>query len=98
MAEETQATSPAPDSADADVAALRDELERTRAALVQAEQEVLELRAQRSSTMARLEREAYWFERADVDPDKWMSRAPVRFAIGLARALRRSWRRLRSPA
>ena len=81
-----------------EAAELRDELERTRAALMRAEQEVLELRAQRSATMARLEREAYWFERADVDPDKWMSRRSVRFALGLARALRRAWRRLRGKA
>jgi hypothetical protein len=95
MVEKAQGASAAPERTDLDAAELRDELERTRAALARAEQEVLELRAQRSATMARLEREAYWFERADVDPDKWLSRGPVRFALGIARALRRSWRRLR---
>jgi hypothetical protein len=77
-----------------DVKLLSEELARTREALAVCEQELLELRDQRSKTMARLEREAYWFERADIDPDAWMSKRPVRLALRVLRLLRRSWRRL----
>jgi hypothetical protein len=77
-----------------DVKRLSEELARTREALAVCEQELLDLRDQRSRTMARLERKAYWFERADIDPDAWMSRRPIRLALGVLRLLRRSWRRL----
>src|SRR2546426_59853 len=63
-----------------DVKRLSEELARTREALAVCEQELLDLRDQRSQTMARLERKAYWFEGAGIDPDAWMSRRPVRRA------------------
>lgn len=77
-----------------DVKRLSEELARTREALAVCEQELLDLRDQRSRTMARLERKAYWFERADIDPEAWMSRRPLRLALRVLRLLRRSWRRL----
>jgi hypothetical protein len=52
---------------------LEQELARTQAALAEAERELAELRASRSATMARLERQAYWPERWGIDLDALMA-------------------------
>ncbi|MGH2978009.1 MAG: class I SAM-dependent methyltransferase [Solirubrobacterales bacterium] len=62
---------------------------RTREALAQAEQELLELRDRRSIEMARLERQAYWLERGRIDLDALMQRPVMRFVFrAMARLLR----------
>jgi len=71
------------------------EPEDTRRALAAAEQEVLELRDGRSTRMGELERQAYWLERARIDPEEWMRRRPVRLLFELMQRLRRLRRRLR---
>jgi hypothetical protein len=64
-------------TADPTASDLKQELERTRAALAEAERQLAELRAARSAEMARLERQAYWPERWGVDLDALMS-GPLR--------------------
>jgi hypothetical protein len=97
-----QAAGPEPDEAsrlERENRTLRAELGDTRKALAEAEQHLLELRDRRSTEMARLERQAYWLERWELDLDRLMRRRPVRLAVkavGLAiRALRRIVRALR---
>jgi len=73
----------------AQVQRLGSELADTRAALAASEQELLELRDQRSTAMGRLERQSYWLERGQVDLDAWMRRRPLKLAFkALSRALR----------
>jgi O-antigen biosynthesis protein len=72
---------------------LGDELAETRRALSATEQQLLELRDQRSVAMGQLERKAYWLERAEIDPEALMRRRPLRFAFRVLRSalrLRRS--------
>ena len=65
------------------------ELADTRAALAATEQELLELRDQRSTAMGRLERQSYWLERGQVDLDAWMRRRSLKLAFqALSKALR----------
>jgi hypothetical protein len=45
--------------------------------------------------MGELERQAYWMQRADVDPEALMRRPLVRVAVWPLRFLRRVRRRLR---
>jgi SAM-dependent methyltransferase len=71
------------------------EPEDTRRALAAAEQELLELRDSRSTRMGELERQAYWLERARIDPEDLMRRRPVRILFGLMQRVRRLRRRLR---
>jgi SAM-dependent methyltransferase len=71
------------------------EPEDTRRALAAAEQELLELRDRRSTRMQELERQAYWLERARIDPEEWMRRRPVRLLFNLVQRLRRLRWRLR---
>ena len=73
---------------------LGDELAETRRALSATEQQLLELRDQRSVAMSQLERKAYWLERAEIDPDALMRRRPFRFAFRGLRFLLRLRRRL----
>ena len=73
---------------------LGDELAQTRQALADSERQLLELRDSRSAEMARLERQAYWLERAHVDLDAWMSRRWVRALARVAMAALRLRRRL----
>ena len=77
---------------------LRTELSRTREALASAERQLLELRDQRSKTMARLERQAYWLERGRVDLDSWMRKRPLFLAFRLFSALMRAWNRVARPS
>ncbi len=93
---ETKERAAAPSGAEQEAVRLADELARTRTALAACEEQLRELRSQRSATMALLERKAYWLERLDIDLDAFMSRRPVRLAYTALRFLRRSWRRLRS--
>ena len=77
---------------------VRAELKQARAALASTERQLFELRAQRSATMARLERQTYWLERGRIDLDTWMRRAPLFIAFRLFSAVLRGWtaaRRLR---
>jgi hypothetical protein len=67
--------------ADQSTSDLERELEQTRAALAETEQELAQLRASRSAEMARLERQAYWLERWRVDLDALMSRRLVRIFV-----------------
>jgi hypothetical protein len=85
-------TSRQPDPAE-EVERLRAELARTREALATAERQLLELRNQRSATMARLERQTYWLERGRVDLDSWMQRRPLFLAFRLFSAVLRAWNR-----
>jgi SAM-dependent methyltransferase len=70
------------------------ELETTRRALAAAEQELLELRDRHSTRMGELEDQAYWLQRAQIDPEEWMRRPPVRAGFKLFQRLRRLRRRL----
>jgi hypothetical protein len=81
-----------------ELARTREELERTRRALVESEQRLLELRDRRSAEMARLERQAYWLERAQIDLDAWMRVPAVRGLFRALRAVVRLSRRLRRPS
>jgi hypothetical protein len=74
---------------------LEQELARTREALVQAEQELAQLRAMRSAEMARLERQAYWLERWRIDLDALMRRRIVRAIVKAVGAALRLASRLR---
>lgn len=63
--------------------------EETKRALAAAQQELLELRDERSVTVGRLEDRVYWLDRSQVDLNSWMRRRPVRIAWqALARLLR----------
>jgi SAM-dependent methyltransferase len=73
---------------------LGDELARTREALAACERELLELRDARSTTMGELERQAYWLQRAEIDPEALVSRRPVRWAFRLFQFARRVRRKL----
>lgn len=78
-----------------EVQRLGSELAETRAALASTEQELLELRDQRSTAMGHLEQQSYWLERGQVDLDAWMRRRPLKLAFqALSKALR-ALRRLR---
>jgi SAM-dependent methyltransferase len=65
-----------------------------RKALAETERELLELRDRRSVEMARLERQAYWLERTQIDLDAWMKRRPLRLALRAAALVLRLRRRL----
>jgi chromosome segregation ATPase len=78
-----------------EVARLRAELAQAREALAETERLLFELREQRSRTMARLERQAYWLERGRVDLDSWMRKRPLFLAFRLFSALLRAWNRIR---
>jgi SAM-dependent methyltransferase len=67
---------------------------RTREALAETERELLELRHSRSIETARLERQAYWLERAQVDLDALMKRPLMRFGFRVMARLLRMRRRL----
>lgn len=73
---------------------LGDELAETRRALSATEQQLLELRDQRSVAMGQLEHKAYWLERAEIDPEALMRRRPLRFAFRVLRYVLRLRRRL----
>jgi hypothetical protein len=80
--------------AETEVEQLRAELERMREALASTERQLFALREQRSATIARLERQAYWLERGRVDLDAWMRKRPLFVAFRLFSALLRVWNRL----
>ena len=80
--------------AEREVAAREHELRVTREALAAAEAELFALRDRRSQAMARMERQAYWPERAGIDLDALMRRRGARAALKLVRALVRAKRRL----
>jgi SAM-dependent methyltransferase len=82
----------------AELLRLGDELAQTRDTLAARERELLLLRDQRSTTMGQLERQAYWLQRADIDPDAWARRRPVRAGFRVFRFTRRMWRRLHGRA
>jgi len=71
-----------------------EELAQVRRTLADTEQQLLELRDRRSVEMARLERQAYWLERAQIDLDSWMKRRPLRLALRAGALLLRLRRRL----
>jgi septal ring factor EnvC (AmiA/AmiB activator) len=73
---------------------LESELAETRKALAEAEQRLRELRDQRSRTMARLERQAYWVERWGIDLDQCMQRRAMRVPFRALRLVVRLRRRL----
>jgi chromosome segregation ATPase len=77
-----------------EITRLERELALARDALGTTEKELFELRDRRSRTMAQLERKAYWLERAEIDPEAWMRRKPLRFAFRAFRFLLRARRRL----
>jgi hypothetical protein len=77
-----------------EIVRLETELDLARHALGATEKELFELRDRRSRTMAQLERKAYWLERAEIDPEAWMRRKPLRFAFRAFRFLLRGRRRL----
>jgi SAM-dependent methyltransferase len=79
----------------AELLKLGDELARTREALAARERELLELRDKRSTAMGELERQAYWLQRAEIDPEALVKRPPVRAAFRAFRLIRRIRRRLR---
>jgi SAM-dependent methyltransferase len=81
-----------------DLLRLGDELAQTRETLAARERELLLLRDRRSTTMGQLERQAYWLQRADIDPDVWARRRPVRAGFRLFRLARKAWRKLRGRA
>ena len=70
------------------------ELAQVRRSLAETEQELLLLRDRRSIEMARLERQAYWLERAQIDLDAWMARRPMRLALRVGARVLRALRRL----
>jgi predicted nucleic acid-binding Zn-ribbon protein len=93
---EQTAGSPAPDQlreeanrARGEVDRLGAELESTRRALATADRELAEMRSQRSTERARLQRQVYWVERWRVDLDSLMERRPLMLAF---RALQRARR------
>jgi predicted nucleic acid-binding Zn-ribbon protein len=90
----TSAAMPPDTSAHDEVAALRAELAATREALRATEGELEELRARRSTEMARLERQAYWLERADIDLDSLLRRPAFAWLARLAARVLRLLRRL----
>jgi SAM-dependent methyltransferase len=71
-----------------------EELAQVRRTLADTERQLLELRDRRSVEMARLERQAYWLERAQIDLDSWMKRRPLRLALRAGALLLRVRRRL----
>jgi SAM-dependent methyltransferase len=75
-------------------AAIAAELEQAKEALAARDRELFELRAQRSATMGDLERQAYWLQRADIDPDAWLRHRPLAFAFRALQLARRLWRKL----
>jgi predicted nucleic acid-binding Zn-ribbon protein len=90
----TSAAMPPDTSADDEAVALRAELAATREALRATEAELAELRARRSAEMARLERQAYWLERADVDLDSLLRRPAFAWLARLAARVLRVLKRL----
>jgi ubiquinone/menaquinone biosynthesis C-methylase UbiE len=82
------------DDKTATILRLGDELTETRRALSATEQQLLELRDQRSVAMGQLERKAYWLERAEIDPDALMRRRPFRLAFRAMQFMLRIRRRL----
>ncbi len=71
-----------------------EELAQVRRSLAETEHELLLLRDRRSIEMARLERQAYWLERAQIDLDSWMERRPMRLALRVGARVLRVLRRL----
>lgn len=71
-----------------------EELSLTRKALADSERELLVLRDRHSIEMARLQRKAYWLERAQIDPDALMRRRAVRALARLLMFMLRIRRRL----
>jgi SAM-dependent methyltransferase len=78
----------------ADAYRLGDELASTRNTLAAREVELVQLRDKRSRTMGELERQAYWLQRTEIDPEAWARRRSFRWAFRLLSLARRVRRKL----